>query len=56
VARAQDAAALGSDFDRAVRLAERGAELDRSSPALIMLAPVYGCAGEKDKVALPATL
>jgi DNA-binding winged helix-turn-helix (wHTH) protein/TolB-like protein/Tfp pilus assembly protein PilF len=41
---------IAGDFDRAVQLAERGAELDRSSPALIMLAQAYAHAGQKDKV------
>ena len=41
---------IAGDFDRAVKLAERGAELDRSSPALIMLAQTYGYAGQKEKV------
>jgi tetratricopeptide (TPR) repeat protein len=41
---------IAGDFARAVWLAERGAELDRSSPALIMLAQAYGYAGQKDRV------
>lgn len=41
---------IAGDFERAVRLAERGAELDRSPVALIMLAQAYGYAGQKEKV------
>jgi DNA-binding winged helix-turn-helix (wHTH) protein/TolB-like protein/Tfp pilus assembly protein PilF len=41
---------IAGDFDSAVRLAERGAEIDRSSPALIMLAQAYGYAGHRDRV------
>ncbi len=43
---------IAGDFDRAVKLAERGAELDGSAVALIMLAQSYGYAGQKEK-ALP---
>jgi DNA-binding winged helix-turn-helix (wHTH) protein/TolB-like protein/Tfp pilus assembly protein PilF len=41
---------IAGDFARAVRLAERGAELDGSPVALIMLAQAYGYAGQKEKV------
>ncbi len=41
---------IAGDFERAVKLAERGAELDGSPVALIMLAQAYGYAGQKDKV------
>jgi DNA-binding winged helix-turn-helix (wHTH) protein/TolB-like protein/Tfp pilus assembly protein PilF len=41
---------IAGDFERAVRLAERGAELDGSPVALIMLAQAYGYAGQKEKV------
>ncbi len=37
-------------IERAVKLAERGAELDGSPVALIMLAQTYGYAGQKEKV------
>jgi len=43
-------ASIAGDHERAVKLAERGAELDGSSLALIMLAHAYGHAGYKDKV------
>ncbi len=43
-------ASIAGDFDRAVTLAERGAELDGSPVALIMLAQAYGYAGQKEKV------
>ena len=41
---------IAGDFERAVRLAERGAEMDGSPVALIMLAQAYGYAGQKEKV------
>jgi DNA-binding winged helix-turn-helix (wHTH) protein/TolB-like protein/Tfp pilus assembly protein PilF len=41
---------IAGDFDRAVKLAERGAALDGSSLALITLAQTYGYAGQKEKV------
>ena len=41
---------IAGDFERAVKLAERGAELDGSPVALIMLAQSYGYAGQKEKV------
>jgi tetratricopeptide (TPR) repeat protein len=43
-------ASIAGDHERAVKLAERGAELDGSAVALIMLAHAYGHAGHKDKV------
>jgi len=43
-------ASLAGDHERAVRLAERGAELDKSPAAMILLAQVYGYAGHKEKV------
>ena len=43
-------ASIAGDHDRAVRLAERGAELDGSPVSLIMLAQAYGYAGQKEKV------
>ncbi len=43
-------AAIAGDRDRAVALAERGAAMDGSPVALIMLAQAYGYAGQKDKV------
>ena len=43
-------ASISGDHERAVKLAERGAELDGSPVALIMLAQAYGYAGDKDKV------
>jgi DNA-binding winged helix-turn-helix (wHTH) protein/TolB-like protein/tetratricopeptide (TPR) repeat protein len=43
-------ASMVGDHDRAVKLAERGAQLDGSPVALIMLAQAYGYAGFKDKV------
>lgn len=43
-------ASIVGDHERAVKLAERGAELDGSAVALIMLAHAYGHAGHKDKV------
>jgi DNA-binding winged helix-turn-helix (wHTH) protein/TolB-like protein/tetratricopeptide (TPR) repeat protein len=44
------ASSIAGDHERAVQLAERGAKLDRSPVALIMLAQAYGYAGQKDKV------
>ncbi len=41
---------IAGDHARAVALAERGAELDRSPVALIMLAQAYGYAGQKERV------
>lgn len=41
---------IAGDYERAVKLAERGAELDGSPVALIMLAQAYGYAGQKEKV------
>lgn len=41
---------IAGDNDRAVALAERGAEIDGSPVALIMLAQAYGHAGQKEKV------
>jgi len=41
---------IAGDHERAVQLAKRGAELDGSAVALIMLAQAYGYAGFKDKV------
>lgn len=41
---------IAGDHERAVQLAERGAELDGSPVALIMLAQAYGHAGQKEKV------
>jgi DNA-binding winged helix-turn-helix (wHTH) protein/TolB-like protein/tetratricopeptide (TPR) repeat protein len=41
---------IAGDYARAVQLAERGAELDGSTVALIMLAQAYGYAGQKEKV------
>ncbi|HEY8327520.1 MAG TPA: winged helix-turn-helix domain-containing protein [Rhodanobacter sp.] len=41
---------IAGDYARAVQLAERGAELDGSPVALIMLAQAYGYAGQKQKV------
>jgi len=41
---------IAGDTERAVRLAERGAQLDGSAVALIMLAQAYGYAGQKEKV------
>jgi class 3 adenylate cyclase/TolB-like protein/tetratricopeptide (TPR) repeat protein len=43
-------AAIAGDYGRAIKLAERGAELDGSPVALILLAQVYGYAGQKEKV------
>ena len=43
-------ASIAGDHERAVKLAQRGAELDGSAVALIMLAHAYGHAGYKDKV------
>ena len=41
---------IAGDYERAVRLAEHGVELDGSAVAMIMLAQAYGYAGQKDKV------
>jgi tetratricopeptide (TPR) repeat protein len=41
---------IAGDYQRAVRLAERGVQIDPSSVALIMLAQAYGYAGQKEKV------
>jgi tetratricopeptide (TPR) repeat protein len=41
---------IAGDLERAVRLAERGAQMDGSPVALIMLAQAYGYAGQKEKV------
>lgn len=41
---------VAGDFDQAVRLAEKGAQLDGSPVALIMLAQAYGYAGQREKV------
>jgi tetratricopeptide (TPR) repeat protein len=41
---------IAGDHARAVQLAERGAKLDGSPVAMIMLAQAYGFAGQKDKV------
>ncbi len=43
-------ASIAGDHERAIKLAQRGAELDGSSVALIMLAQAYGYAGQQDKV------
>ena len=43
-------ASLAGDHERGVRLAERGAELDKSPAAMILLAQAYGYAGQKEKV------
>jgi DNA-binding winged helix-turn-helix (wHTH) protein/TolB-like protein/tetratricopeptide (TPR) repeat protein len=43
-------ASIAGDHERAIQLARRGAELDGSAVALIMLAQAYGSAGYKDKV------
>ena len=43
-------ASIAGDHERAVKLAERGAELDGSAVAMIMLAHAYGHAGYKDRV------
>jgi DNA-binding winged helix-turn-helix (wHTH) protein/TolB-like protein/tetratricopeptide (TPR) repeat protein len=43
-------ASIAGDHERAIKLAQRGAELDGSAVALIMLASIYGQAGDKDKV------
>ena len=43
-------AVLAGDTARGIKLAERGAELDTSPAALILLAQAYGYAGQKDKV------
>ncbi|HET9448017.1 MAG TPA: hypothetical protein VFO35_17255, partial [Steroidobacteraceae bacterium] len=41
---------IAGDYERAVQLAERGAQKDGSPVALIMLAQAYGHAGQKEKV------
>jgi DNA-binding winged helix-turn-helix (wHTH) protein/TolB-like protein/tetratricopeptide (TPR) repeat protein len=41
---------MAGDHARAVALAKRGAELERSATALIMLAQAYGYAGQKEQV------
>jgi len=41
---------IAGDHQRAVQLAEHGAQLDGSPVALIMLAQAYGYAGQKEKV------
>jgi len=41
---------IAGDYERAVTLAERGAKLDGSPVALIMLAQAYGFAGQTEKV------
>ena len=41
---------IAGDYERAVQLAERGAKIDGSAVALIMLAQAYGYAGQKEKV------
>ena len=41
---------IAGDYERAVQLAERGAQQDGSTVALIMLAQAYGYAGQKEKV------
>lgn len=41
---------IAGDYRRSVQLAERGAELDGSPVALIMLAQAYGYGGQKQKV------
>src|SRR5688572_14278878 len=41
---------IAGDYERSVQLAERGAEQDGSTVALIMLAQAYGYAGQKEKV------
>ncbi len=41
---------IAGDLERAVALAERGAQMDGSPVALIMLAQAYGHAGQKEKV------
>lgn len=41
---------IAGDYERAVQLAEHGAELDGSPVAMIMLAQAYGYAGQKAKV------
>ena len=43
-------ACIAGDYERGVQLAERGAELDGSPIALIMLAQAYGYSGQKEKV------
>ena len=41
---------IAGDLERAVQLLERGAQLDPSPIALIMLSQAYGFSGQKDKV------
>jgi DNA-binding winged helix-turn-helix (wHTH) protein/TolB-like protein len=41
---------IAHDYERSVKLAEHGAQLDGSPVALIMLAQAYGYAGQKEKV------
>jgi DNA-binding winged helix-turn-helix (wHTH) protein/TolB-like protein len=41
---------IAHDYERSVKMAEHGAELDGSPVALIMLAQAYGYAGQKEKV------
>jgi hypothetical protein len=43
-------ASIAGDYERGVQLAERGAKLDGSPIALIMLAQAYGYSGQKEKV------
>ena len=43
-------ASIVGDHERAIKLAERGAELDGSAVAMIMLAQAYGYGGVKHKV------
>jgi DNA-binding winged helix-turn-helix (wHTH) protein/TolB-like protein/tetratricopeptide (TPR) repeat protein len=44
------AASIADDHEQAIRLARRGAELDGSALALIILGHAYGRAGQHDKV------
>lgn len=41
---------VAGDYERSVRLAEKGAAMDGSPVALIMLAQAYGYSGQQDKV------
>ena len=43
-------ASIAGDYERGVQLAERGAELDKSPAAMILLAQAYGYAGQTEKV------
>jgi DNA-binding winged helix-turn-helix (wHTH) protein/TolB-like protein len=43
-------ASIAGDHEQAIKLAQRGAELDGSAVALIMLAQTYGYAGQGDQV------